>query len=137
MKGFSLNATFAIAALFFVLVCPTPIDNPATERTRSLESYFWRSARPVPMKMIRRVQAGMTLEQVNSILGLHNGFFYSFSREETYGEWTIEYFCGGMGELLVGSVRHPQFGELLMPSGPSAVPLFEFPPFDEQMTKPM
>jgi len=66
----------------------------------------------------------MTPEQVYSILGFYDGFFYSFSREETYGEWTVEYFSNGKGELLVGSVRHPRIGELLQPSGFDAVQRF-------------
>ena len=118
MNGFSLKSTLAVAVSFLaiisvgVLLCSTPIAEPPTTPTDSIHPLTWSSPYPVSLKLIRQIHVGMTLEQVDSILGHSGGFSYSLGHAEVYyGGWTIDLFLNE-GELLVGSVQHPHINRI-------------------------
>ena len=100
-----VGLAFAALIAAAVLICSPATRNSRRVTSTNIATGFWVSPRPVPLNLIRRVENGMTPEEVNSILGFFDGFFYSMSREEHFGEWTIEYSYTAHGVLGVTSVK--------------------------------
>jgi hypothetical protein len=116
MNRLSLNQSCAVAVSFAAIVSVGILVSVTGTTYVPADRTLRRSSRPVPIELIHRLRSRMTPEQVHSILGAPDGFFFSFSREEYYGDWTIEYFLNERGELRLGSIRSERFGELLAPS---------------------
>jgi len=54
---------------------------------------------------VRSIRLGMTVEAVFSILGFPDSTFCSFGREETFGNWIVDYGFDERDMLVVKTIR--------------------------------